>query len=327
MPLVADEPERRAAFAAARELCRREGGGGGGGALPSFFLPRHKRDGVHAVWALARLIGQATAAENAGGECCSGAGGVAPLLKSRVDAMYDLDRIEMPLPQFRDASQWTMLAAGETVRAFEVPRGLWHGLIDGLVAMNGVPRVATWRSLDSHLAATGGNVARIVSAVLGATHSDAGGFAASVGRAAGLTAILRRLKHDVARGRLLLPLEDLARFRYSEREMLAAAANDGFRALVRHEVERARQLLRDGAAGTCWLAGDGSRMAAAAFVSLQWSELDRIERDPDALWREEPAGRVAPSLAAQLRSLPRAWRIATRRAAAAAGPGKPDRAW
>ncbi|MEA2710485.1 MAG: 15-cis-phytoene synthase [Phycisphaerales bacterium] len=311
MAAVVDESESRAAFAAARKLCRRERGGS---LLATFFLPRAKRDGVYAVWAFARLIEQAVAAEaGSGGECCGGESKVAPLLKSRIDAMYDAP-IELPLPQFRDDSQWTMLATIDTVRRFDIPRRLWHELIDGLVAANGVQRFATWRSLDAHLAATGGNIGRIIAAVLGATHSDAAGFAASIGQAARLTSILRDLAPDLSRNRIRLPLEDLARFRYSEREMLAKTANGHLSTLVRHAVERAREMLRTGAAGTCWLDGDGSRMAAAVFMSLQIALLDTIELDPGALLRDDFRSKPA-SLASQLRQLPRAWRIARRQAA------------
>src|SRR5215207_4472219 len=110
MSLAADDAELRHAFAAARALCRREGGSG---MAASFFLPRHKRDGVYAVWAFARLIHQAIAADGGSGDCCSGAGSVVPVLKSRVDAMY-AGNVELPLPQFRDETQWTIVAAAET---------------------------------------------------------------------------------------------------------------------------------------------------------------------------------------------------------------------
>src|SRR5215207_6587189 len=145
MPVTADDAERRAAFAAARELCRREDAGAGG-YLASFFLPQVKRDGVYACWAFARLIAQALAAEEPAGDCatgtCASGSAVATLLKSRVDAMYDAPHIELPLPQFRDQSQWTMLATVNTVRRFDVPRHLWHDLIDGLAAVGGIQRVA-----------------------------------------------------------------------------------------------------------------------------------------------------------------------------------------
>ena len=313
MGVAGDESERRAAFAAAREFCRRDGSVE---LLPSFFLPRHKRDASYACWAFARLIEQALAAESEGGGCCGGGESkVAALLKSRVAATYAGD-VELPLPQFRDESQWMLAAMVETVRRFEIPRTMWLGLIDGLATLRGMQRVATWRSLDSHVTATAGNAGRIIAAVLGATHSDAGSFSSAIGRAVGLTSVLHNLRFDLSRGRLLLPLEDLARFRYSEREMLAGTVDDNFRALIRHETSRARELLAEGAAGACWLAGDGSRMAAAALVSLQLAQLDTIEREPEAiLRRHDLAATKRPSLASQLRQLPRAWRIARRQPA------------
>jgi phytoene synthase len=313
VPAPSPDHELVTAFAVARAMCRREATDA---SLPTFFLPRRKRDGVYAVWAFARLIRVATRVDDAGGECCSGAGGVAPLLKSRVDAMYDpADTLQLPLPQFRDESQWVMLAAADAVRRFDVPRRLWHELVDGLIAFGAVERVATWRSLDAYLAATGGVAARIIAAVLGATHSDAGEFAAAVGKAVGLTQILRSLKRDAGRNRVLLPIEDLARCRYSERDLLAGTMNEHVSTLVRDEVMRARRLLDDGAAGTCWLAEDGSRMAVGAFVALQHRALDAIGREPASLFREH--GPRPASLASQLRALPLAWRIAKRRPGAA----------
>ena len=125
-----------------------------------------------------------------------------------------------------------------------------------------------------------------------------------------LTSILATLNTDLSADRIYLPLEDLARFRYSERELLAREVNDRFRALMRFEVARARELFREGSSGLCWLAGDGSRMAAATFVAMQSATLDAIERAKFDLFAVDL--RISP--ARQLRQLPAAWRLARRRA-------------
>src|SRR5205807_10445500 len=51
---------------------------------------------------------------------------------------------------------------------------------------------------------------------------------------------------DLDKDRIYLPLEDLERFGYSEPELLARTENDAFRQLVRFEVERTRELFREG---------------------------------------------------------------------------------
>jgi phytoene/squalene synthetase len=53
---------------------------------------------------------------------------------------------------------------------------------------------------------------------------------------------------DLAKGRLYIPLEDMRRFGYSEAELTAGHATDAFRALMRFEVERARELFQRGRA-------------------------------------------------------------------------------
>jgi phytoene synthase len=124
-----------------------------------------------------------------------------------------------------------------------------------------------------------------------------------------LTTILRDVKPDFARGRVYLPQEDFARFGYTERELAAGVVNEDFRELVRFEIARARELYRDGAEGICWLAGDGSRLAASVIAVTHAGVLDAIERKGyDVL-----AGRPARSIGQQLRRAPLAWWLARRR--------------
>ena len=65
-------------------------------------------------------------------------------------------------------------------------------------------------------------------------------YAEALGIALQLTNILRDLAEDAERGRIYLPLEDLRRFGYRERDLLTHVRNDALRALVAFEVERAR---------------------------------------------------------------------------------------
>ena len=277
--------------------------------FPAYFLPREKRQGVRAVRAFALLIREAIAgSKRTGGDCEGGCSDVAPLVRARIDDLY-AGRIDPPLPQFRDPTQQTLAAMGEVVKRFQIPRRHWDELVDGLIAGAGVRRYATWSSLRSHAERTAGSVASALACVLGLTSSDAS-FAIELGVASYLTSALGELGDDLSHERIYLPLEDLARVRYSERELLARERNERFRELIRFEVARARDLFRDGTAGVCWLAGDGSRMAAATFVAMQTATLDAIERAGFDVF----AADVRVSTARQLRQLPAAWRLARRRA-------------
>jgi phytoene synthase len=273
------------------------------------FLPKEKRAAIETVAAFAEMLRAVVACEPAravvAGSCGSD---VVPLVRSRIDDVY-AGAIELPRAEFRDDAQRTLAAVMDVVRHFEIPRQRWTDLLDGLVADASVRRYATWRAVERHCAQVGGNIAAIVAAVLGVTSSDIA-FAQRVGEASRLTQILTNMRADLSHDRIYLPLEDLARFRYSERELLARESNDRFRELIRFEVARARDLFRDGSAGLCWLAGDGSRMAGATFVAMQTAVLDAIERANFDVF----AADLRLSTARQLRQLPAAWRLARRRA-------------
>src|SRR5207245_6093087 len=51
---------------------------------------------------------------------------------------------------------------------------------------------------------------------------------------------------DLEKDRIYLPLEDMDRFGYSEPELLARTENDAFRRLMQFQVERTRELFRQG---------------------------------------------------------------------------------
>jgi squalene synthase HpnC len=52
---------------------------------------------------------------------------------------------------------------------------------------------------------------------------------------------------DIEKGRIYLPLDDLARFHVDEQQIVRADAGPAWRALMRFEVERARALMLEGA--------------------------------------------------------------------------------
>lgn len=316
---IAPVDDRSRALSAARRIFRRAVDPAT--FIATFFLPRPKRDAVHAIGAFASLTisaveaatgsGEGRAASDCGGGCGHPGGeGVLDLVRERIEAVF-ASRLELPLPPFRDETQWALVAAMESARRFEIPQSAMLELVDAVVANASVVRYATWRSLGEHCRQAGGSVARLMTAILGATHSDTGQVAIQIGQAARLTHILDRLRQDAAAGRIALPLEDLARFRCGEKELLALQPSEALLALVRFEVARARELLDAGADGLCWLAGDGSRVAAAVYVTSQRAVLDAMEAAPEKVLLGSNV-RVAPRR--RLRQLPDAWRLARRRA-------------
>jgi phytoene synthase len=124
-----------------------------------------------------------------------------------------------------------------------------------------------------------------------------------------LTHILRDLGSDWDRGRLYLPLEDMVRFGYREKDLANRVVNDAFVNLMRFEVARARELLRLGAEGICWLGDEGSRLAASSTAVAHIGLLNAIERQGYDVFTR----RVDVSPAQKFRRLPATWRLARRK--------------
>jgi phytoene synthase len=101
--------------------------------------------------------------------------------------------------------------------------------------------------------------------------------AVALGIANQLTNILRDVGEDRQRGRIYLPLDELERFGYSEAELLSGSLNDNWRALMRFQLQRARQWFARSEAGVRWLAPD-ARWPVWASLRLYRGILDVIER-------------------------------------------------
>src|SRR2546423_615176 len=149
-------------------------------------------------------------------------------------------------------------------------------------------------------------VGLMMSAVLGVSNTDARERAVEMGMAVELTRVLRDLKKEGERNRVLLPLEDLIRFKYSEKQLMRGEVNERFGELMKFEVERARELYRVGAEGIRWVGGDGSRLAAATMGVLYSGLLRVMERRGFEVFSSE----VKLSAGQRARRMVDAWRLA-----------------
>ena len=109
--------------------------------------------------------------------------------------------------------------------------------------------------------------------------------AIELGVALQLTNILRDVGEDLARGRIYLPLEDLAAFDYHEADLIAQTNDERFKRLMRFQIERTEGLYRDHLHGLAQLKADG-RMAVGSAILLYRGILGRIvENDFDVFSR------------------------------------------
>lgn len=169
----------------------------------------------------------------------------------------------------------------DTVRRFDVPPRFLFDAIDGMETDVGAVRVATFAELYPYCyrvaSAVGLACVRIWGARPGASYDDTDPPAEAAGIAFQLTNILRDLGEDLARDRVYLPADELARFDCPPEKWRDPASADRFRALMRFQVARARDYYRRAAALVPLLSPDG-RAIFHVMCGAYGRLLDEIER-------------------------------------------------
>ncbi|MBW4519897.1 MAG: phytoene synthase [Scytolyngbya sp. HA4215-MV1] len=102
--------------------------------------------------------------------------------------------------------------------------------------------------------------------------------AIDLGIANQLTNILRDVGEDARRGRIYIPLEDLARFDYTEQDLFNNVVDDRWRKLMRFQIQRARKFYTSAEKGIRALSEDARWPVWSALI-LYSRILDVIERN------------------------------------------------
>lgn len=129
----------------------------------------------------------------------------------------------------------------DTVRTYRIPNEYLHAVINGVEMDLDISHYATFEELRKYCYHVASVVGLSCIHIWGFHGEKAIALAEQAGIALQLTNILRDLREDAARGRVYLPREDLDRFGYSETDLKRGERGERFEALMRFEVERARQ--------------------------------------------------------------------------------------
>ena len=175
----------------------------------------------------------------------------------------------------------------DTLERFPQPLQAYLDMIDGQRMDVIKHRYADFAELELYCYRVAGTVGLMTQAVMGldpayttapwSERPDPTEAAVALGIANQLTNILRDVGEDRGRGRIYLPPEDLARFGYSEAELLSGTLNDNWRALMTFQLERARSWFARSEAGVRWLSAD-ARWPVWTSLRLYRGILDAIER-------------------------------------------------
>jgi len=230
--------------------------------LATALLPRAKRRAVRALYAFCRL------ADNLVDE-----GPEQPRL-----ALNELrERIHQLRPSVRENDPTTeILLAWEDARnTYHVPIRFVDQLLDGVERDLYKTRYATFDELAVYCYGVASTVGLMSMHIIG-FKPEAIPYAVKLGVAFQLTNILRDVSEDWQAGRLYLPVDELTAFGLDEQDMAAQRVDERWRALMRFQIARNRQLYAEARPGIIFLDPSG-RLAVATAASLYEGILSDIE--------------------------------------------------
>lgn len=156
-------------------------------------------------------------------------------------------------------------------RSFNIPIQPVRDLLTGIRMDLAGTRFATWAALYTYSYHVAGTIGLIVAPILGCTDRRALRHAAELGIAMQLTNILRDIGEDARRGRLYLPLDEIAAFGCDPDGILQGQPGGRFTELLALQAQRARALYASAEGGLRSLPPRGRFTALVA--SLLYAEI------------------------------------------------------
>jgi phytoene synthase len=243
-------------------------------ALAFVLLPRAKRDAMSALYAFCRAVDDVADDESV------------PVEQRRIDLARWREDIRKACdggqPEFATNREFQPIIA-----QYHLPFEYFDELIRGVEMDLDVKRYETFAALEQYCYRVASVVGLLSIEIFGYSNAACRDYAIYLGKALQLTNILRDVKTDAERGRIYLPLNELARFKVSEHEILRGEYSDRFEALARSVSQQARKFYQ--LARQTLPAEDRRAMGAAELMgSVYWKLLQKLEREKFNVFGPEP---------------------------------------
>ena len=197
---------------------------------------------------------------------------------------------------------WIAMAWADTRRRYHIPQRYAEQLFEGVARDLGQDRYQTFNDLATYAYGVASTVGLMSMHIIGFEGPSALPYAVKLGVALQITNILRDIGEDFRSGRVYLPLQELSAFDLSEADLSRGVVDERWRAFMRFQIQRNRQLYAEAWPGVGMLDKDG-RMAIAAAGKIYGAILDDIEaHDYDVFQR-----RAYVSTRRKLSMLPGIW--------------------
>ncbi len=228
--------------------------------MASGLLPEEKRSAVRALYAFCRTVDDIVDEGSVVGR----------------DAELDYWRnvvqgILHPRPNDLIAQAWV-----DTRSRYHVPSRYALQLIDGVARDTYQTRYKTFDDLATYCYGVASTVGLMSMYIVGFKSQDALPYAIKLGVALQLTNILRDVGEDYRNGRVYLPQAELKAFGIKETDLARGVNDDKWKAFMKFQIARTRQLYKESEAGIALLEREG-QLAIGASSGFYQGILDAIE--------------------------------------------------
>lgn len=206
-------------------------------------------------------------------------------------------------------------ALAETIRRYPIPREYFSDFLAAVRADLVPCRFRSFADLRAYCYGVASTVSLMILEVLGydpCWADEARAAAAELGLAMQLTALLRDLGEDAARGRIYLPEVEWREYDLTEADFVAGVVDDRFRAFMAFQVSRVRHHFSRAKRLPSYVPRR-SRACPAALQALYSRLLDRIEGSGYDVFRRAPTLWPASQAILTAAAAARSWLLPARR--------------
>lgn len=175
------------------------------------------------------------------------------------------------------ASHPVFLALEDTIRTFDIPMGPFQNLLTAFRQDQHVTRYTTYEDLSDYCRNSANPVGHLVLYLCGYSDAERQRLSDATCTALQLANFWQDVSVDLQKGRIYIPLDDMAQFDYTETDLLAGTFDDRFVRLMAFEVVRARKLFDTGLQ-LCEMLDSRVRTDIELFNRGGLAILDLIER-------------------------------------------------
>lgn len=230
----------------------------------SRFLPHHKRYAAYAVYALCRITDDTVDRDP---------------YSPDVHALRTVEHALGLVYGGGEVGDGLLLAFRQTVDRYHIPRDYFAELIRGMEMDLCKRRYETFEELYRYCYRVAGVVGLIMLRIFGYRLIEAEGHAVELGVAMQLTNIVRDVHEDFNRGRIYLPLDEMARYGVSENHLSAGKRDASFKELLRFQISRARNYYAAAAGGIGLVDDFRCRLVVSMMKELYAGILTAVEKN------------------------------------------------